>query len=105
MLVRLFTLFCLLLLISFTSVQVVFPCDFAPLREKPPAHELFSRKGAKAPSYAQEARAPVPKPTATPQTFTAEGISIEFTVEPARPSQAEPMAGEEATVRFKISGT
>ena len=46
-----------------------------------------------------------PKPAPTPQTFTAEGISIEFTVEPVRPAQTELMAGEEATVRFKISGT
>jgi YVTN family beta-propeller protein len=44
-----------------------------------------------------------PKPVATPQTFTAEGISIEFSVEPAR--SKKPTAGEDATVRFKISGT
>ncbi|HEX6045821.1 MAG TPA: cytochrome D1 domain-containing protein [Pyrinomonadaceae bacterium] len=39
------------------------------------------------------------------QTFTAEGISIEFSVEPVRSSVTVPIAGEEATVRFKISGT
>jgi YVTN family beta-propeller protein len=44
-----------------------------------------------------------PKTVATPQTFTAEGISIEFSVEPAR--SKKPTAGEDATVRFKISGT
>ena len=49
------------------------------------------------------AQQPKPKSAATPQTFTAEGISIEFSVQPARSTQ--PTAGEEATVRFKISGT
>jgi YVTN family beta-propeller protein len=38
-----------------------------------------------------------------PQTFTAEGITIEFTVEPVRSSL--PIAGEEATVHFRIAGT
>lgn len=33
------------------------------------------------------------------QVFTEQGVSIEFNVEP------KPMAGEEATVRFKITGT
>jgi len=65
---------------------------------------MFSRKGAKAQSWAQD-RAPIPKPGATPQIFTAEGITIEFSVEPVRPTQAAPMVGEEATIRFKISGT
>ncbi len=53
--------------------------------------------------YAQQTKATAPKPAATPQTFTAEGISVEFSVQPVR--SAEPIAGEEATVRFKISGT
>ncbi|HEX2271236.1 MAG TPA: hypothetical protein VHH35_16945 [Pyrinomonadaceae bacterium] len=39
----------------------------------------------------------------SPQTFTAEGVSIEFSVQPARSTQ--PIAGEEATIRFKIAGT
>lgn len=52
---------------------------------------------------AQQNKAITPKPAPTPQTFYAEGVSIEFTVEPAR--STELIAGEEATVRFKISGT
>lgn len=52
---------------------------------------------------AQQKQAITPKPAPTPQTFYAEGVSIEFTVEPAR--STELIAGEEATVRFKISGT
>ena len=40
-----------------------------------------------------------------PQTFTAEGISIEFSVQPVRSEVKEPIAGEDATVQFKISGT
>jgi len=40
-----------------------------------------------------------------PQTFTAEGISIEFSVQPVRSEVKEPLAGEDATVQFKISGT
>lgn len=43
------------------------------------------------------------KPAATPQTFTAEGVSIEFTVQPEQSTQL--IAGEEATIRFKIAGT
>jgi YVTN family beta-propeller protein len=43
--------------------------------------------------------------THKPQTFTAEGISIEFSVQPVRSSLGELMAGEEATVRFRIAGT
>ena len=38
------------------------------------------------------------------QTYTAEGISIEFSVQPVRPSSVQPIAGDETTVRFKISG-
>jgi YVTN family beta-propeller protein len=52
--------------------------------------------------FAQGSKA-APKPAASPQTFTAEGISIEFSVQPAR--STEPIAGEDAIVRFKISGT
>ena len=40
------------------------------------------------------------KPAATPQTFTAEGVSIEFGIEPG-----QPIAGEDATIKFKIAGT
>ncbi len=52
---------------------------------------------------AQENKAITPKPAPTPQTFYAEGVSIEFTVQPAHSTQL--VTGEEATVRFKISGT
>jgi YVTN family beta-propeller protein len=52
--------------------------------------------------WAQETKSQKP---ASPQTFTAEGISIEFSVQPVRSSLTQPTAGEEATVRFKISGT
>ena len=52
---------------------------------------------------AQQNKAITPRPAPTPQTFYAEGVSIEFTVQPAR--STELIAGEEATVRFKISGT
>jgi YVTN family beta-propeller protein len=52
--------------------------------------------------WAQETKTQKP---AAPQTFTAEGISIEFSVQPVRSSLTEPIAGEEATVRFKIAGT
>ena len=57
--------------------------------------------------YAQQNKATIAKPVAspTPQVFSAEGVSIEFSVQPVRVSQTELMAGEEATVRFKISGT
>ncbi|HKR13481.1 MAG TPA: YncE family protein [Pyrinomonadaceae bacterium] len=40
---------------------------------------------------------------ATPQTFTAEGVSIEFSVDPGPSGQL--IAGEDATVKFKIAGT
>jgi YVTN family beta-propeller protein len=40
-----------------------------------------------------------------PQTFTAQGISIEFTATPARPGAPQVVAGEEMTVSFKITGT
>lgn len=43
------------------------------------------------------------RPAATPQTFTAEGVSIEFSAEPAQSAQL--MAGEEATIKFTIAGT
>ena len=38
------------------------------------------------------------------QTYTAEGVSIEFSVQPVQPSSVQPIAGEETMVRFKISG-
>ena len=53
--------------------------------------------------FAQHSKA---KPTPAPQTFTAEGISIEFTAAPVSATDgADLKAGEEATVRFTISGT
>jgi DNA-binding beta-propeller fold protein YncE len=75
MLVKFFTLVCLLLISAFSYV------------------------------YAQQNKTTTAKPTPAPQVFTAEGVSIEFSVEPARGWQEELKAGEEATVRFKISGT
>ncbi|HEY0365431.1 MAG TPA: YncE family protein [Pyrinomonadaceae bacterium] len=39
-----------------------------------------------------------------PQTFTAQGISIEFTATPARKGATQVLAGEEMNVRFRISG-
>ena len=41
----------------------------------------------------------------TPQTFNAQGVSIEFTAEPTSPEFRKVVAGEEATVRFKITGS
>src|SRR5690242_4719777 len=38
------------------------------------------------------------------QTFNAQGVSIEFTATPASPEFQRVVAGEEATVRFKITG-
>ena len=75
MLIRFFTLFSLLLTTAFTHV------------------------------YAQQSKTTASKPAATPQTFTAEGISIEFSLQPVRSTVKEPIAGEDATVQFKISGT
>jgi YVTN family beta-propeller protein len=75
MLIRFFTLFTLLLTTAFTHV------------------------------YAQQSKTTASKPAATPQTFTAEGISIEFSVAPVRPTVKESTAGEDATIQFKISGT
>ncbi len=45
---------------------------------------------------------------ARPQTFSGQGISIEFSATPSRASQrsaSQVIAGEEATVRFKITGS
>src|SRR5215213_9050446 len=42
---------------------------------------------------------------AAPQTFSAQGILIEFSATPGRARQAQVVAGEEATVRFKITGS
>ncbi|HEY6215186.1 MAG TPA: cytochrome D1 domain-containing protein [Pyrinomonadaceae bacterium] len=41
----------------------------------------------------------------TPQTFNAQGVSIEFTATPTSPEFQKVVAGEEATVRFKITGS
>jgi YVTN family beta-propeller protein len=40
-----------------------------------------------------------------PQTFKEQGISIEFTATPTRTNSTHVIAGEEATVRFKITGS
>src|SRR5215212_9359655 len=40
-----------------------------------------------------------------PQTFTAQGISIEFTATPTRSGATQVLAGDEITVRFKITDT
>ena len=40
-----------------------------------------------------------------PQTFTAQGISIEFTATPTRSGATQVLAGDELTVRFKITDT
>jgi YVTN family beta-propeller protein len=40
-----------------------------------------------------------------PQTFTAQGISIEFTATPSHAAGTQVLAGEEMTVRFKINDT
>jgi DNA-binding beta-propeller fold protein YncE len=48
------------------------------------------------------------RPAGTPQTYNGQGISIEFRVEPSvsRPgNRGELLAGDEATVRFKIAET
>ena len=39
------------------------------------------------------------------QTFNAQGVSIEFTATPVSPEFQRVVAGEEATVRFKITGS
>ena len=39
------------------------------------------------------------------QTFTAQGVTIEFTAKPTRPNTTQVVAGEEATVSFKITGS
>src|SRR2546423_1068013 len=42
----------------------------------------------------------------SPQTYTREGISVEFSIEPVSPEKGKPsqlLAGTEATVRFKIA--
>lgn len=39
------------------------------------------------------------------QTFNAQGVSIEFTATPTSPESRKVVAGEEATVRFKITGS
>jgi YVTN family beta-propeller protein len=43
--------------------------------------------------------------TRAPQNLNAQGISIEFTATPNRTSATHIVAGEEATVRFKITGS
>ena len=50
--------------------------------------------------FAQES-----KPAPTPQILNAQGVSIEFNVSPLRGRAAGIKAGEEGTVRFKITGT
>ena len=43
--------------------------------------------------------------TRAPQTLNAQGISIEFTASPNRPGAPHVIAGEEAAVSFKITGS
>jgi len=40
-----------------------------------------------------------------PQTFSAQGVTIEFTAKPSRPNTTQVVAGEEATVGFRITGS
>ena len=40
-----------------------------------------------------------------PQTLTAQGVTIEFTTTPTHARRTQVVAGEEATVRFKITGS
>ena len=49
--------------------------------------------------------APAAKVAPTPQILNTQGVSIEFNVTPIRARAPRLMAGEEATVGFKISGT
>lgn len=47
-------------------------------------------------------------PPRTSQTYTQEGVSVEFSMEPVAPRRSSPgelLAGTEATVRFRISDT
>src|SRR5690349_12306988 len=39
------------------------------------------------------------------QTYNAQGVSIEFTATPVSPEFQRVVAGEEATVRFRIAGS
>ena len=39
------------------------------------------------------------------QTFTAEGVTIEFSAKPTRPNTTQVVAGEEATLGFRIRGS
>jgi YVTN family beta-propeller protein len=41
----------------------------------------------------------------TPQTFTGQGVTIEFSATPTRAGGSQVVAGEEASVRFKITGS
>jgi YVTN family beta-propeller protein len=54
-------------------------------------------------SAAQEK--PAPKAAPTPQVLNAQGVSIEFKVTPVHGRAPRPVAGEEATIGFKITGT
>jgi YVTN family beta-propeller protein len=95
MFIRFFTLLSLLLTTAFAYVCAQQSKARAP---KPAAPKPAAQRPA-----AQ--RRAAPRTAATPQTFTAEGISIEFSVQPVRSTQTNPVAGQEATVQFKISGT
>jgi len=48
---------------------------------------------------------PAPKAAPTPQVLNAQGVSIEFKVVPVHGHAPHPVAGEEATIGFKITGT
>ena len=54
---------------------------------------------------AQEARKSAPAPSPSPQAVNEQGISVEFRVTPIRQGGSGLIAGEEATVGFKITGT
>ncbi len=48
---------------------------------------------------------PAPKAAPTPEVLNAQGVSIEFKVVPVHGHTPRPVAGEEATIGFKITGT
>jgi YVTN family beta-propeller protein len=54
---------------------------------------------------AQEARKSAPAPSPSPQAIDEQGLSVEFKVTPIRRTGSGLIAGEEATMGFKITGT
>ncbi|HEU5458889.1 MAG TPA: cytochrome D1 domain-containing protein, partial [Pyrinomonadaceae bacterium] len=55
--------------------------------------------------FAQSNSAPAPKVAPTPQVLNVQGVSIEFNVTPIRSQEPRLIAGEEARLGFKITGT